>query len=70
MEKDDSFNGTGRHGGTLLIASQGRQTQVDLCELETTLVYLRSSRTIRAMYREPISKKSTPFKKRHKSGVG
>ena len=33
----------------------GRQRQVDLCELEAILVYIVSSRTTRAIQRNPVS---------------
>ena len=33
--------------------------QVDLCEFEASLVYRVSSRTVRAMQRNPVSKKKT-----------
>ena len=35
----------------------GRQKQADLCEFEASLIYRVSSRTARAIHRNPVSKK-------------
>jgi hypothetical protein len=40
---------------SLLIPALGRQTQVDLCELEASLVYRESFRTARAAQRNFVS---------------
>jgi hypothetical protein len=45
-----------RLGGTPLIPTLGRQRQVDLCELEASLVYRVSSRVARATHRNPVLK--------------
>ena len=42
---------------TPLIPALGKQRQVDLCEFEASLVYRASSRTARAIQRNPVSKK-------------
>ena len=46
-----------------LIPALGRQRQVDLCELEVSLVYRVSSRTARAIQRNPVSTHPRPPKK-------
>jgi hypothetical protein len=40
-----------------LIPALGRQRQEDLCEFKANLVYRASSRTARAIQRNPVSKK-------------
>lgn len=40
----------------LLMSEVGRQRQAYLCELENSVVYIESSRTARAMSRDPVSK--------------
>ena len=45
--------------GRSLIPALRRQRQVDLCELEASLVYRVSSRTARAIQRNPVLKKKT-----------
>ena len=39
-----------------LILAPQRQRQVDLCELEANLASIASSRIVRDMYRDPVSK--------------
>jgi hypothetical protein len=43
---------------TPLIPALGRQRQVDLCEFEASLVYRMSSRTARAIQRNPCLEKT------------
>jgi hypothetical protein len=50
----------------LLILALWRQTQVDFCEFEASLVYKVSSRTARATQRNPVSKNQKKKKKRKK----
>ena len=47
-----------------LIPAHARQRQADLSEFEASLVYKASSRTARAVYRNPVSK-SKKEKKMH-----
>jgi hypothetical protein len=49
-----------------LIPALGRQRQVDLCELEASLVYRVSSRTASAIQRNPVMKKQNKTKKQQK----
>lgn len=45
-----------KHSG--MLPALGRQGKLDLCEFEAILVYKESSRTARAIWRNPNSKKS------------
>jgi capsid protein len=49
-----------------LIPALGRESQVDLCEFEASLVYRVSSRTARATQRNPVLKNKTKQKKERK----
>jgi hypothetical protein len=49
---------------TPLLPVLGRQRQEDLCEFEASLVYIMSSRTARAIWRDPISKEKKKRKKK------
>ena len=52
---------------TLSVPALGRQRQVDLCELEASLVYKVSSRTARAVtQRNPVSKEKKKRKKKER----
>jgi hypothetical protein len=46
----------------LLIAALRMQRQVDLCELEASLVFIVNSRTARTTKREPVSTTTTKRK--------
>lgn len=43
-----------------MIPALGRQSQVDLCELETCLLFRTGSRTTRTSQKNPVSKTKQP----------
>jgi hypothetical protein len=52
-----------------LIPALRRQKQVDLCELEASLVYRFSSRTAKATQRNPVLKNKNKQAKSNCSGI-
>ena len=52
---------------TPLISVVGRQRQEDLCESQISLVYIVSSRTAKAMKKDPVTKKKKTKNKKTKT---